>query len=295
MKRTVLIVLGLIIIGVVWFLFRPERIFISQTVNEEFPGGTTDETVQSTNSPKVLFKGQFHGVAHETKGTATIHQLADGKKVLRLTDFETSNGPNVHVYLVSAPDASDNDTVTNAGFLDIGSLKGNIGDQNYDLPADVDLTKYQSVTIWCQRFGVNFGTAPLLAGGQSAVSAASPVSIYAGGFHSVAHETKGVATVYQLADGKKVLRLTEFETSNGPDVRVYLVAAPDASDSDTVTNAGFIELGLLKGNIGDQNYDLPADVDLTKYQSVTIWCHRFGVNFGTAPLIAQNSIAPAIN
>lgn len=289
MKRKVLIILALIIIGIAWFLFRPERIFISQTVNEEFPGDSTSETTQSDDSPKVLFTGQFHGVGHETKGAATIHQLADGKKVLRLTDFETSNGPNVHVYLVSAPDANDNDTVTNAGFLDIGSLKGNIGDQNYDLPAEIDLAKYQSVTIWCQRFGVNFGTAPLVAGEQSAVSAASPVSIYAGSFHSVAHETKGAATVYQLGDGKKVLRLTEFETSNGPDVRVYLVAASDANDSDTVTNAGFIEVGSLKGNIGDQNYDLPADVDLAKYGSVTIWCKRFGVNFGTAPLVAENN------
>jgi hypothetical protein len=173
--------------------------------------------------------------------------------------------------------------------MDIGSLKGNIGDQNYDLPTDVDLSKYQSVTIWCKRFGVNLGTAPLVAGGQSEVAAATPVSIYAGSFHSVAHETKGVATVYQLADGKKLLRLTEFETSNGPDVRVYLVAAPDTSDSDTVTKAGFIELGSLKGNIGDQNYDLPASVDLSKYQSVTIWCHRFGVNFGTAPMSPQGN------
>jgi hypothetical protein len=81
-----------------------------------------------------------------------------------------------------------------------------------------------------------------------------------------------------------VLRLTDFATSNGPDVRVYLVAAPDASDNETVTQAGFIELGKLKGNQGDQNYDVPADLDLTKYRAVTIWCRRFSVNFATAPL-----------
>jgi hypothetical protein len=67
----------------------------------------------------------------------------------------------VHVYLVAAADAKDNDTVTKAGFIDVGSLKGNIGDQNYDLPADIDLAKYRAVTIWCKRFAVNFGTAPL--------------------------------------------------------------------------------------------------------------------------------------
>jgi hypothetical protein len=64
------------------------------------------------------------------------------------------------------------------------------------------------------------------------------------------------------------------------------VAAPDARDNETVTKAGFITLGALKGNIGDQNYDLPADVDLAKYRSVSVWCRRFSVNFATAPLAA---------
>jgi hypothetical protein len=100
----------------------------------------------------------------------------------------------------------------------------------------------------------------------------------------VAHETKGTATVHRLPDGKRVLRLTEFATSNGPDVRVYLVAASDATDNETVKKAGFVELGRLKGTEGDQNYHVPADLDLGKYRAVTIWCRRFSVNFGTAPL-----------
>jgi hypothetical protein len=87
-----------------------------------------------------------------------------------------------------------------------------------------------------------------------------------------------------MPSGSRLLRLTNFETSNGPDVRVYLIAANDANDSDTVTNTGFVELGSLKGNIGDQNYEIPAAVDLAKYQAVTIWCKRFAVNFATAPL-----------
>ena len=62
---------------------------------------------------------------------------------------------------MAAADAKDNDTVTKAGFIDLGSIKGNIGDQNYDLPAGVDLSKYRAVTVWCKRFGVNFATAPL--------------------------------------------------------------------------------------------------------------------------------------
>ncbi len=158
-----------------------------------------------------------------------------------------------------------------------------MGDQNYDLPAEADLAKYKSVTIWCRRFSANFGTAPLAASAAST----EPVVLAQGNFHGNAHETKGTATVYQLGEGKRVVRFTNFETSNGPDVQVYLVAAPDSTDAKTVKDAGFIHLGALKGNMGDQNYDLPAEADLAKYKSVTIWCRRFSANFGTAPLVQK--------
>ena len=155
MSRRMLVVVILAIFAAgAWYAFRPERIFINQKVNEQFPTASAASNKLAT--------GQFHSGAHETKGTATVFQLADGKKTLRLTDFATSNGPDVHVYLVASGDAKDNDSVTNAGFIDIGTLKGNIGDQNYDLPGGVDLAKYRAVTIWCKRFSVNFGTAPLM-------------------------------------------------------------------------------------------------------------------------------------
>ena len=113
---------------------------------------------------------------------------------------------------------------------------------------------------------------------------ATPERLVSGQFHTNAHETRGTAAIYLLADGRRVLRLSAFETSNGPDVRVYLVAAADVQDNETVKRAGFVELGPMKGNRGDQNYEVPADLDLSKYHAVTIWCRRFGVNFGTAPL-----------
>ncbi len=156
MSKRIVVILPLVIVAIAgWYAFRPERLFINQKVNEQFP------TAAAANNK--LVSGQFHSGAHETKGTAMVFQLADGKKTLRLTDFATSNGPDVHVYLVAADDAKDDDAVTKAGFIDVGSLKGNIGDQNYELPANADLTKYRAVTIWCKRFSVNFGTAPLMA------------------------------------------------------------------------------------------------------------------------------------
>lgn len=160
-KRTLVIVLGLIIIVIGWYLFRPELLFISRTVHEKLPGSVASNTISSLFSPVVLSTGRFHSVAHETKGLATIYQFADGKRVLRFTEFETSNGPDVHIYLGVAADATDNETVTKAGFFPLGPIKGNIGDQNSDIPPEVDLNKYHSVTIWCRRFSVNFATAPL--------------------------------------------------------------------------------------------------------------------------------------
>jgi len=287
--KKILIVLGIIALVGLWYAFRPERLFTSVQVNESFPV-TKASSGTMTAQPVLLVKGNFHNGAHDTKGEAAIYKLADGKKVLRFSNFETSNGPDVNVYLVAAPDAMDNDTVTNAGFISLGSIKGTKGDQNYDLPADLDLNKYQAVTVWCKRFSVNFGTAPLKAQDQMMASMSDqPVVLKEGQFHSVAHETKGSAAIYKLNDGSHVLRFTNFETSNGPDVNVYLVAASDASDSDTVKNAGFYSLGSIKGTKGDQNYQLPSDLDLAKYNSVTVWCKRFSVNFGTAPLVEKHS------
>ena len=156
MKRKNLIYgLALILAIALWAAFRPERLFVNAKVNEAMPAGLTNV------SQTVLRSGLFHSVAHETKGTAGIYQLGDGKRILRFSNFETSNGPDVHVYLIAADDARDSETVKKAGFVELGSLKGNIGDQNYDVPADADLEKYRAVTIWCKRFSVNFGTAPL--------------------------------------------------------------------------------------------------------------------------------------
>jgi hypothetical protein len=289
-RRPLIIAGGVVAAAVAWYAFRPERLFIDQKVSEAFP--VAQAASGQADAAKILVAGRFHSGAHQTKGTATIHELPDGKRVLRLTDFTTSNGPQLHIYLVAAEDAKDDATVKKAGFIDVAPLKGNVGDQNYELPADVDLGKYQAVTIWCQRFSVNFGTAPLMPAESASATVGqdeSPAALFAGQFHSGAHQTKGTATVYQLPDGKKVLRLSDFTTSNGPQLHLYLVAAEDAKDNATVKKAGFIDVAPLKGNVGDQNYELPANVDLAKYRAVTIWCQRFSVNFGTAPLMPQAS------
>src|SRR5262249_60455543 len=112
---------------------------------------------------KVLAKGEFHNADNAGKGTATIYQLADGKRVLRLSDFETDNGPDLHVRLIAADDAKDTASVAKAEYVEVAKLKGNKGAQNYELPDNLDLGKYRLVSIWCNRFSVHFAAAPLTA------------------------------------------------------------------------------------------------------------------------------------
>jgi hypothetical protein len=111
--------------------------------------------------PKVLATGEFHQAEKTGKGTATIYQLADGKRVLRLSNFETENGPDLHVRLIAADDAKDTASVAKSDYVQVGKLKGNKGNQNYDLPEGLDLRKHRLVAIWCNRFSVNFAAAPL--------------------------------------------------------------------------------------------------------------------------------------
>lgn len=152
------IIAGAIIVlgALAWYAFRPERLFIDNTVNESLAAAVVE--------PVTLAEGIFHSNAHETTGTATILSLPDGRRILRLTGFSTSNGPDVRVYLVAAADVTDDETVKTAGFVELGPMKGNKGDQNYEVPSTVDLASYRTVTIWCKRFSVNFGSAPLSSG-----------------------------------------------------------------------------------------------------------------------------------
>ena len=93
-KRNIIIGAGVIVLTITGYVFRPELLFIDKTVNEEFPGGAAMASIEK--GPMSLTKGNFKSLAHETGGLASIYQRANGKRILRLTRFETSNGPHVH-------------------------------------------------------------------------------------------------------------------------------------------------------------------------------------------------------
>jgi len=123
----------------------------------------TGATQAQEKDAKVLAKGEFHKAEKAGKGTATVYQLSDGKRILRLSDFATDNGPDLHVRLIAADDARDTASVAKTDYVEVAKLKGNKGAQNYELSEKVDLDKYRVVSIWCNRFSVNFAAAPLTA------------------------------------------------------------------------------------------------------------------------------------
>jgi hypothetical protein len=124
--------------------------------------GTSPEEAEATPSgPVELATGTFVSRNRYTvTGSATTYELEDGRRILRLEDFESTNGPDLFVYLTEAGSADD-DAALDAAFVDLGTLTGNIGDQNHVIPADVDLDRYDSVVIWCRRFTTSFGVADL--------------------------------------------------------------------------------------------------------------------------------------
>jgi hypothetical protein len=118
---------------------------------------------------------------------------------------------------------------------------------------------------------------------------AGPRPLYDGSFASRnIYTVTGGATVYELEDGTRTLRLEPFESTNGPDLYVYLTAA-DHADDDPALDADHVDLGELRGNIGNQNYAIPDDVDLAAYDTVVIWCRRFSSSFGAADLTAVDA------
>src|SRR5262249_26109275 len=149
-----LVAIPVVVVG--WWEFRAEKLFVNEEVNEAAP-------FMASGEPQPIYTGVLEGKAHATSGRATIYRAPDGKSYLRLSDFMTSNGPDVHVVLLKADEKALGGVATSGDLdkVELGSLKGNQGDQNYDLPAATDLNKYQTVAIYCERFHVIFGSSQL--------------------------------------------------------------------------------------------------------------------------------------
>ena len=123
-------------------------------INESLLEQQTSQTGNETSD--LLLTGSFVGVGdgiHDAQGIAKVIPIEDGGNVVRLEDLVVTNGPDLYVYLSTDKSASD--------FVSLGKLKANIGNQNYLIPAGTDLSKYDTVLIWCRAFSVLFGSAEL--------------------------------------------------------------------------------------------------------------------------------------
>ena len=146
-KLIALVIVAAVVIPIGIYTISP--LFISATVNEPLPA--------TTNLPEKSLSGIFMGVHdgfHNAEGKVKVVSLTDGSKILRLENFKSTNGPNVHVYLSTDKRATD--------YVDLGKLKANNGNQNYNIPAGTDIRKHNIVLIWCKDFSVLFGSAVLI-------------------------------------------------------------------------------------------------------------------------------------
>lgn len=192
-RRTAVIVtaaVAAVVLAVGLPLFQPWRVFTDTVVDESLPIATTgtDATTApatpgsegpstmstpssstaaptvSARQPQTLARGRFVSHEHGTAGTVAVLRLPDDSRVLRIEGLDTSDGPDLHVWL---SDAAVREGVKgwrvfdDGRYHDLGKLKGNKGNQNYVLPASLELGDYRSVSIWCDRFNVSFGAATL--------------------------------------------------------------------------------------------------------------------------------------
>jgi hypothetical protein len=151
--KRVLITAALPVLVALWWAFRPEKLWINQTVNEAAPFDTT-------TAPEPIFTGQFDG---KTGGRVTVFKKSGGVEYLRLSDLNVPADGDAHVELSRSGDVNPSQVRSNAGrdSIDLGPLKNNQSDQNYDLPAAADLTKFTTVVIYNKRTDAVFSLAKL--------------------------------------------------------------------------------------------------------------------------------------
>ena len=422
-----------------WYLGSP--LFTSETVIEEFPfsfkaevpeemtRGSVEETMASLaklstrvgepmavsmTTAAVIKTGKFENADdfHKGSGTASIYRSPDGSHLLRLENLNVTNGPDLHVILTPHASPDRRSEVKSDGYVDLGKLKGNKGDQNYPVPGDVDVAAQRSVVIYCEPFAVVFSVAmlqdrdfPLAAKAEvppdmtragverimatmakfdqdtsEAMSGAMPMddtmakagtALMEGGISMVKqgmkasddimtdkgmamvqqgaeisgevltvddgmamakegvktsddamvdkgmamiqealdkpaetaqkpsavklkvgnfrdadgfHKGSGQATIYRGPDGSRLLRLENLNVTNGPDLHVFLTPHQDPGNRGEVHTDGYVDLGKLKGNKGDQNYPIPDELDIDIQGSVVIYCKPFHVVFSVAAL-----------
>ena len=170
MKWVLVVVLaGALAVGA--WAFEPWRLFTSSELTEAAPsapvesqaGAGTDESTSPQPPPgdQVLATGTFEDAEHATSGSVRVLELADDTRFVRLEGLSTSDGPDLHVWLSDRPSGGDWGSYDDGRWVALGELKATHGDHNYEIPASARIAGMRSVVIWCDRFNVAFGSAPV--------------------------------------------------------------------------------------------------------------------------------------
>jgi hypothetical protein len=159
---------AMVLIGFGIYWFAPQRLFLDREVAEAIPSptvatdpSTVGEPLDEPSGVEELAAGEFRSLEHRTTGLARIVELEDGSRFVRLEGLDTSDGPDLRVFLTGQPVSEDWGVWDDGEYVDLGELKGNVGDSNYEIPRDMDISGFRTVVIWCRRFTVGFGVAPI--------------------------------------------------------------------------------------------------------------------------------------
>jgi Electron transfer DM13 len=155
-RKWILAAIGLAVLFALWWAFRPEKLWINEKVNEAAP-------FETSGAPQPIVTGRFDGKAQQTSGRATIYKKAGGEEYLHLSDFATPSADDIHIVLARGDEQNLAQDIGKGALdpIDLGPLKSNQGDQNYELTAATDLSKYDSVAIYSERFHTIMGVAKL--------------------------------------------------------------------------------------------------------------------------------------
>ena len=245
------------VIGIPWWLLAP--LFTSTTVDEEFPFAST------ASVPPDMTRGQVEKVM---SCIAMVDQSANEEMPVPV-DTATE--------LASALGAGDSEaTDALVKTLAVAAAKSMPG--TLTAPDKDEMTQAMAKAM--------MDSIPDAVAKAETQPTTEPIRLRSGQFRDQDrfHKGSGTATIYRLADGSQLLRLEDLQVTNGPDLRVILTRSQNPEEAGQVTGPGHLELSKLKGNMGNQNYPIPDDADVSTFNSVVVLCKPFKVIFSVASL-----------
>lgn len=264
MSKRTLTLTGLIVgipvvLAVAWWLISP--LFINRTVNEPFPATTGSSTNDEVAIP---------ADSASENDEAMMEESSDGTMVEENATTENS---------------TEDDMIEGDAAITEAPTEGETAEDDRAMMEEAtedEMTENDEAVM-------EESTTEEMAEGDSAmmeeeVVATFPQTLAQGTFYPLVHAVEGTATIYLLEDGTRTLRFENFLVDNGPDLAVWLVPNETVPNQIGTVPAGYYELGKLKGNQGNQNYDIPADLDLSQFKSVVVWCVSFSTPFAAAPI-----------